>query len=137
MKDIKSYVIGLLTCGYLFGGIFDNVENPNGEPFTLSIAWASVSYEPSERIFGIPPNEIAPVRLGKGYTNTRWKLLLPVTFWLTLTYEQYKDRSEKYTIPTGAPVHSDFNGGTYWADKGTVISVGGELHLPLYKLWKR
>ena len=30
MKDIKSYAIGLLTCGYLFGGIFDNVENPTG-----------------------------------------------------------------------------------------------------------
>ena len=47
MKDIKSYVIGLLTCGYLFGGIFDNVENPNGKPFTLGIAWTVEHCEPS------------------------------------------------------------------------------------------
>jgi len=128
MKDIKSYVIGLLTCGYLFGGIFDNVENPNGKPFTLGIEWAYEHFEPSGQTLIIPhiadETSLAPA----GYSNTRWKLLLPVSFWLTLTYEQYLDRGGIY--------FSDF-GTRYKVDTGTVVSLGAELHLPLYKLWKR
>ena len=137
MKDIKSYVIGLLTCGYLFGGIFDNVENPNGKPFTLGIEWAYEHYEPSGKSLKVDTDgyagmffadeliSIAPA----GYSNTRWKLLLPVSFWLTLTYEQYLDRGGIY--------FSDFSYTRYKVDSGTVVSLGAELHLPLYKLWKR
>ena len=136
MKDIKSYVIGFLTCGCLFGGIFDNVENPNGKPFTLGIAWTNEHYEPSERIFGAEDNFIMPVSVG--YSNTRWKLLLPVSVWLTLTYEQYPYMSEKYVPPPPSlPSTDPFLGGYYKTDRGTVTSYGAELHLPLYKLWKR
>jgi hypothetical protein len=134
MKDIKSYAIGLLTCGYLFGGIFDNVENPNGKPFTLGIAYSFEHYEASERLLGWADSLIAP---GDYYHNKRWKFVLPVSFWLTLTYEQYLDRSEKYVpMPVINPI-APFPGGRYMTDVGTVVSYGAELHLPLYKLWKR
>ena len=111
---MKKLIILLAISTVLFGGIND-VKNPNGQPFTLNISYR---YE-------LPVNNLKGERI--------LSAKMPLVSWLTINGGYYKDRyystrlmhSSQYLIQSELPLTHN------------VWYIGGELHLPIYKLWEK
>ena len=110
---MKKLILLLAISTVLFGGIFkeiNDVKNPNGKPFTLNI---SAQYE-----FDV---------------NARVNANMPITSWFTIKGGFFLDRYKGTTYWSSSDyTYSRSYNGTY-----DVFYLGGELHLPIYKLWEK
>ena len=94
---------------------FEGHQNPNGKPFTLTFGMNWEQVEKTRYLNGQEDN----------YTkdDARIDITLPIHSLLTLNYSYFMDRGYTLNNP------SDYSA---W-----VRSIGGELHLPIYKLWEK
>ena len=112
---MKKLILLITISSVLFGEIND-VENPNGQPFTLNL---SLRYE-------LPKDD----RVSERVLSAK----MPISSWFTIKGGYYTDR---YSI-TGVK-YSSSNSITHSEIPKIhdIWYIGYELHLPIYKLWEK
>ena len=130
MKITISIISIFILSTNLFGGIFDEVVNPNGKPFLLSIRLEQKltdSFRYSDNSYR------------KGHEYYTWEFKLPVTNYLTVNLELPTfEHGEIFEYCFGPENCGDDD--VQDLDQYVKIhkrTIGVELHLPIYKLWDK
>ena len=101
-------------------------QNPNGKPFTLTIG---MNWERWDRQMN------GKTGVDKYANEARIDIKFPIHSLLTLKLSRFNDRGYyRYTTGTTSDGHPyiDLSSKNNW-----ITSLGGELHLPIYKLWEK
>ena len=123
---MKKLLFTIFVCSTLSAGLFSrfsNLENPNGEPFTLTVSTSINTYLDHKASGG-------------------YHCKLPISSLLSVNAGIYRDY--RLSIAGREPgEHShyshqpDWEDGRKWLQAQNIRYYGMELHLPIYKLWKR
>tara|TARA_B100000315_G_scaffold140686_1_gene129749 strand:+ start:460 stop:837 length:378 start_codon:yes stop_codon:yes gene_type:complete len=125
---MKKLIIAIILCTLSFSKDWlANHQNPNGKPFTLTFGmnweqWDRIRYTNDEKEY---------------YTTDdgRIDITLPIHSLLTLKWSYFLDRGyTTYKTGTTSDGHS-YHLPT--SKNNRITSLGGELHLPIYKLWEK
>ena len=113
-------------------------QNPNGKPFTLTIGWYLEQGRSSlmQQLFLEPES-------GDVSIEGRLNVTLPISSLFTIKLAVFKDRG--YESAESIRVdHNQYDDeliishyNAHGEDGIWIRSIGGELHLPIYKLWEK
>ena len=133
MKDIKTFIIGFLTCGYLFGGIFDGVENPNGRFGLITVGfkgeitnYSGSEYNAQHLPGGSQSNDFfkwITVQVPLGYST--------LTVSVPSKNNPYIQNKFDIDIDNGNINH------LIRQSNKEIYSFNLDFHLPIYKLWEK